>query len=189
MGECLEFDTVEGLCVDEELFERCEVPDRDLALEQLQTFLEVANHSVKGDVCGVLAQKSLVRIGAWRGRHEYLWLFDFATSFSAPCSRLTRGSGAWGIDLLIQAAKTVIITTPVGLVHLDLLLLDLWFRTLGALSSQDIVYLLVSGLELIIIEELLVCLLLVEELFPLKHLLGLFSLLRSQIGHWPLKEV
>ena len=33
MWECLEFDTIKSLSIDEELLERCEVANRDLILE------------------------------------------------------------------------------------------------------------------------------------------------------------
>ena len=186
MGHRLELDSVERHRVYEELLEGSEVANGDLILEELHSSLDVSHGDVQDCVRRVLSQDCLVGILTRRGRHKDLRLWSVYRGAILAWSGVSRAT--LGVQLFVKAAQAVII--PLGFLYVYLLGGGCGLRAVGGLSrAQDIVYLLISGLELVAIKELLVSLFLVQELPLLEHLSGLLSLFGSQISHGPLGEV
>ena len=132
MWECLEFDTIKSLSINEQLLERCEVAHRDLILEQLERFLVIANSGIQNYVGRVLAKDGLVRIRT-RGRwHKDLRLLDLTASCIGASGRLCC---RLCIKLFVQASKTVVILAPFSLFDVDFLLFGLRLRLICAFSS------------------------------------------------------
>ena len=63
MGQCLQFYTIQGEAIDEQLLERRKVSDCYLVLEQLESLLEVSHGHVESSVGWVLAEDSLIGVG------------------------------------------------------------------------------------------------------------------------------
>ena len=163
-----------------------EVTDGDLVLEELHSSLNVTYGNIQYGVSRVLSQDCLVGIRAGRGRHKDLRLLGIHRGAILTWGGVSRAT--LGVQLFVKASQAVII--PLGFLYIYLLRGGRGLRAIGSLSrAQDIVYLLISGLELVALKELLVSLFLVQELPLLEHLSGLFSLFGSQISHGPLGEV
>ena len=176
MRQSLEFDTVEGQCINEELLEGSEVAHRDLVLQKFHTLLEIAHSNVKGRIGWVHSQNSLVRIRTWgRWNEDFRFLLG-ASSVVAICGRCIVGT--LSVKLFIETTKTVIVFSPVGFINVDLLSGCSWLGASISSSVQDIVYLLVGRLELVVVEELLVSLFLVQESLLLEHLFSFLGFFR-----------
>ena len=169
------------------MLEGSEVANRDLVLQELHSSLNVTYGNIKDCVGRILSQDCLVGVRTGRGRHKDLRLRSvyrgaILTLSGISCATLR-------VQLFVEAAQAVVIT-PLCFLYINLLGGGRGLRAVGGLSrAQDIVYLLISGLELVALKELLVSLFLVQELPLLEHLSGLFSLFGSQISHGPLGEV
>lgn len=182
----MKLNTTQGKRVNEELLEWRKVSYRDLRLEKLHSLLEVASSNIEGSISWVESQSCLVGVSAWLRRNEDITLLSRISTRNISSGSLC---GALGLKLVIEAAKTVVIFAPLCLLNVYLCFC---FR-LGSLCSiaraQNVVYLLICRLEIVVFEELLICLLLIEEFLALEHLFGLFNLFGPQISHGPLSEV
>ena len=123
-----------------------------------------------------MAKDGLVRVLTRGGRHKDLRLLFSSCGISASCGFC---SSSLSIYLFIKTAETAVVVIPLGLLKVYLLFFNFRLGALSSRSVKDAVYFLVSGLEIIIVEELLISLLLIQKLLPLKHLLSLFGLFSS----------